>query len=67
MLPGGPFFAGDETHTPEGFESLRHRLETELVELAAESYDAFGQARPANLVPAPADEVAPGARSGKTR
>lgn len=48
----GPFFAAADAHTSEGFERLRRKLENELIALAAESYAAFDQPRPANLVAA---------------
>jgi len=49
----GPYFVPETTHTPEGMEEFRLRLERDLIELAARSYDDLGQPRPPELRPPP--------------
>ena len=46
----GPYIVPDSAHDPAGLEAFRAHLENELIDLAAQSYDDLGQARPANLV-----------------
>jgi lysophospholipid acyltransferase (LPLAT)-like uncharacterized protein len=46
----GPYFVPDSARSPAGLEEFRLHLENELIDLAAQSYDDMGQARPANLV-----------------
>jgi lysophospholipid acyltransferase (LPLAT)-like uncharacterized protein len=46
----GPYFVPEDAKTREGLERFRLKLEGELIELAAQSYDDMGQPRPANLI-----------------
>ena len=46
----GPYRVPDSARTEAGLEQFRHEMENGLIELAAQSYDDMGQARPANLV-----------------
>lgn len=46
----GPYMVPPSAHTEAGLETFRQRLENDLIELAARSYDDMGQPRPANLV-----------------
>jgi lysophospholipid acyltransferase (LPLAT)-like uncharacterized protein len=46
----GPYHVPESAHTPEGLERYRQELEDDLIDLAVQSYDDMGQARPANLV-----------------
>lgn len=45
----GPYFVPESTRTEAGMEEFRLRLENDLIELAARSYDDLGQRRPAEL------------------
>lgn len=54
----GPYFVPESTRTEAGMEEYRLRLQNDLIELAARSYDDFGQRRPDELVRAAA-EAAP--------
>lgn len=45
----GPYFVPDEANTPTGLDHFLRRIESELVDLARESYHAFGQPLPENL------------------
>ena len=45
----GPYLVPESAHTEEGLAQFRLELENDLIDLAAESYDDMGQARPANL------------------
>lgn len=46
----GPYIVPDSARTAAGLEQFRLQLENDLIDLAAQSYDDMGQARPANLV-----------------
>ena len=46
----GPYDVPPEANEPAGLERFRNRLEDELIDLAAQSYDDMGQRRPPNLV-----------------
>ncbi|HVO25014.1 MAG TPA: DUF374 domain-containing protein [Candidatus Margulisiibacteriota bacterium] len=46
----GPYFVPDSACSTPGLEDFRLHLENDLIDLAAQSYDDMGQARPANLV-----------------
>jgi hypothetical protein len=46
----GPYFAPSDPSDVPALEAFRDRLEDDLVDLAAHSYDVVGEARPANLV-----------------
>ena len=46
----GPYRVPADANTRTGLERFRQRLENDLIDLAAESYDALGQPRPANLI-----------------
>jgi len=46
----GPYMVPNSARTEAGLEQFRHEMENGLIELAAQSYDDMGQARPANLV-----------------
>jgi lysophospholipid acyltransferase (LPLAT)-like uncharacterized protein len=46
----GPYLVPDSARDAAGLEAFRLQLENELIDLAAQSYDDMGQARPANLV-----------------
>ena len=48
----GPYWVPESAATPEGMEQFRAALERDLIELAAESYDALGRPRPAELTAA---------------
>jgi lysophospholipid acyltransferase (LPLAT)-like uncharacterized protein len=45
----GPYTVPESARTQAGLEEFRHRLEDELIDLAAESYRALGQTLPPNL------------------
>jgi long-chain acyl-CoA synthetase len=45
----GPYFVSADARDGEALEPLRRRLEQELIDLAAESYDEMGQPRPTRL------------------
>ncbi len=45
----GPYFPPDNADTQTGLDAFRLKLEDDLIDLAAQSYDDMGQARPANL------------------
>jgi len=46
----GPYLIPEDAHTDEGLARFRLRLENDLIDLAAQSYDDMGHPRPANLV-----------------
>jgi len=46
----GPYLVPADAHTDEGLARFRLRLENDLIDLAAQSYDDLGQPRPAHLV-----------------
>jgi hypothetical protein len=46
----GPYLVPDNARSAAGLEDFRLHLENDLIDLAAQSYDDMGQARPANLV-----------------
>jgi lysophospholipid acyltransferase (LPLAT)-like uncharacterized protein len=46
----GPYMVPNSASTEAGLAQFRHEMENGLIELAAQSYDDMGQARPANLV-----------------
>ena len=46
----GPYILPDYAHTREGLQRFVVELENDLIDLAAESYDRFGQPRPRTLV-----------------
>ncbi len=46
----GPYFVPESARSAAGLEEFRLRLENDLIDLAAQSYDDMRQARPANLV-----------------
>ncbi len=46
----GPYMVPDSAHTEAGLEQFRLQLESELIDLAAQSYADMGQPRPASLV-----------------
>ena len=46
----GPYMVSESAQTEEGLEQFRLEMENGLIDLAAQSYDDMGQARPANLV-----------------
>ncbi len=46
----GPYRVPESAHTETGLEQFRVKLENDLIDLAALSYDDMGQPRPANLV-----------------
>jgi lysophospholipid acyltransferase (LPLAT)-like uncharacterized protein len=63
----GPYEVPPSASTPQGLEEFRLRLENDLIDLAAQSYDDMGQPRPANLVkrgetPVPTSTAECGAR-----
>jgi lysophospholipid acyltransferase (LPLAT)-like uncharacterized protein len=58
----GPYFVPASARSAAGLEDFRLHLETELIDLAAQSYDDMGQARPANLVRRPTTAEPPPAR-----
>ncbi len=53
----GPYFVPEDAATREGFERFRLRLEDDLVDLAARSYDDMAQPRPERLVKDAAHEA----------
>lgn len=46
----GPYFVPQGARAETEFEAFHRRLENDLIDLAAQSYDDMGQPRPANLV-----------------
>ena len=46
----GPYLVPESAYTEAGLEQFRQMLEDDLIDLAAQSYDDMGQARPSNLV-----------------
>jgi len=46
----GPYLVPDDAGNAAGLERFRERIEDEMIDLAAQSYDDMGHARPANLV-----------------
>jgi lysophospholipid acyltransferase (LPLAT)-like uncharacterized protein len=46
----GPYMVPDSAGAEAGLEQFRLQLENDLIDLAGQSYDDMGQARPANLV-----------------
>lgn len=46
----GPYFAPSDPSDAAALEAFRDRIEGDLVDLAAHSYDVVGEPRPANLV-----------------
>jgi len=46
----GPYMVPESAQTEDGLEQFRLEMENRLIDLAAQSYDDMGQARPANLV-----------------
>jgi lysophospholipid acyltransferase (LPLAT)-like uncharacterized protein len=53
----GPYHVPESARTPEGLAEFRLQLERDLIDLAAQSYDDMGQARPATLVARDAELV----------
>ena len=45
----GPYAVPDNARSDAGLEAFRLRVENDLIDLAAQSYDDMGQERPANL------------------
>jgi lysophospholipid acyltransferase (LPLAT)-like uncharacterized protein len=46
----GPYLVPPSTQTQQGLDEYRDQLENTLIDMAAQSYDDMGQARPANLL-----------------
>ena len=46
----GPYLVPESARTEAGLEQFRLQMENALIDLAAQSYDDFGQTRPANLL-----------------
>lgn len=57
----GPYLVPDSARDAAGLEEFRLHLENDLIDLAAQSYDDMGQARPANLVKRSASAAPPSA------
>ena len=53
----GPYFVPQGAHAEVEFEAFHRRLEDDLIDLAAQSYDDMGQPRPANLVKRTAEQA----------
>jgi lysophospholipid acyltransferase (LPLAT)-like uncharacterized protein len=54
----GPYWVPDGARTDQGLAQFRRELEDDLIDLAAQSYDDMGQARPASLVKRSAEDAA---------
>jgi len=52
-----PYLVPENARTEAGLEQFRLMLENDLIDLAAQSYDDMGQARPANLVKRSAEQL----------
>jgi lysophospholipid acyltransferase (LPLAT)-like uncharacterized protein len=53
----GPYWVPESARTEAGLERFRVKLENDLIDLAAQSYDDMGQARPTNLVKREEDTI----------
>jgi lysophospholipid acyltransferase (LPLAT)-like uncharacterized protein len=53
----GPYFYPDDAQGEAGLQAFGRRLEDDLIDLAARSYDDMGQRRPDALVKRPAGEI----------